>query len=303
MPRRGRWLMAAVLVWCCAAFLSSARAQDAGPTTPLSVTLETRPAEQTPLGSPVEVKYTWTVGTGRPLPAPGARVFVAFIDGRGQTLFEDDHLPEPAPHEWRPGQTHTYERTVFIPVVPYIGPVRAAVSLGLGGKDDVLVNPRAATLELTPQTGNIFLVYKEGWHQMEMAPDRPDQEIVWTMKDAVASFKNPKKDVVIYLEADTDTAALRQAVVTLSIGGKTIHTVSITQPASFLARVEVDAATLGSSEWVDLHLAMNRTFTRSGAEGPRELGLRVHHLYVGEAARFKTAGRPWGLGGEAAKRR
>ena len=60
-----------------------------------------------------------------------------------------------------------------------------------------------AKIELLPQTENIFLVYKDGWHNPEPHPDNPAIERTWTKKEALVSFKNPKKDVVVYLEADT----------------------------------------------------------------------------------------------------
>ena len=59
------------------------------------------------------------------------------------------------------------------------------------------------TLDLLPQTENIFLVYKEGWHTPETHPENPSVERTWTKKEALVSFKNPKKDVIVYLEGDT----------------------------------------------------------------------------------------------------
>ena len=66
-------------------------------------------------------------------------------------------------------------------------------------------------MELLPQTENIFLVYKEGWHNPESSPQNPSLERTWTKKDALVSFKNPKKDVVVYLEADTNSKAFDHA--------------------------------------------------------------------------------------------
>ena len=54
---------------------------------------------------------------------------------------------------------------------------------------------KVATIELLPQTENIFLVYKEGWHNPETHPENPSVERTWTKKEALISFKNPKKDV------------------------------------------------------------------------------------------------------------
>jgi hypothetical protein len=49
----------------------------------------------------------------------------------------------------------------------------------------------------------------------------------------------------------------------------------------------VPAADLGQEDWVDLRLSMNRSFVPKAravnSTDDRELGLMVHHLYVGEA--------------------
>ena len=41
-------------------------------------------------------------------------------------------------------------------------------------------------MELLPQTENIFLVYKEGWHNPETHPENPSVERTWSKKDALA---------------------------------------------------------------------------------------------------------------------
>ena len=73
----------------------------------------------------------------------------------------------------------------------------------LKGEDKGFREYKVATLELLPQTENIFPVYKEGWHNPETHPENPSVERVWTKKEALMSFKNPKQDVIVYLEGDT----------------------------------------------------------------------------------------------------
>ena len=92
----------------------------------------------------------------------------------------------------------------------------------LKGEDAGLREFKVAKIELLPQTENIFLVYKEGWHNPESSPQNPSLERTWTKKDALVSFKNPKKDVVVYLEADTNSKAFdAPPVLTLAVGDKT----------------------------------------------------------------------------------
>ena len=53
---------------------------------------------------------------------------------------------------------------------------------------------RVATLQVAPQTENVYLTFKDGWHLAEMAPDNASNEWHWTKKDATISFKNPKRN-------------------------------------------------------------------------------------------------------------
>ena len=62
-----------------------------------------------------------------------------------------------------------------------------------------------AKFQLLPQSENIFLIYKDGWHPAEVAADNPTSEWQWTQKPATFSFRNPKKDATFYLEYDART--------------------------------------------------------------------------------------------------
>ena len=250
-----------------------------------------------PLGSAIEVTYTWAAGPAFKKPDQNYRAFVHFMDSHNVILFGDDHVPTPPPSAWEPGKTYSYTRTVFIPIYPYVGDVEARVGLhpegrgerlALKGDDAGMREFRVAKMEVLPQTENIFLVYKEGWHNPESSPQNPSLERTWTKKDALVSFKNPKKDVVVYLEADTNYKAFDfPPVLTLSVNGRTGLTVPIENSEVFLKKVRVKAADLGNEEWVDLRLAMNQSFVPKvkgvNTHDDRELGLLVYHLYVSEA--------------------
>jgi hypothetical protein len=254
-----------------------------------------------PLGSAVEVTYTWTLDPSAKKLNKDYRALVHFLDAHGVMLFEDDHVPQPPPTEWEPGQTYSYTRTKFIPIYPYVGKVEVRMGLysdrervALKGEDAGMQEYRVAGMELLPQTDNIFLVYKEGWHSPENHPENPSLERTWTKQDAVVSFKNPKRDVVLYLEADTCVKCFAAPpVLTLAVGGKTGITVPIESPEVFLKKVRFRAADLGAEEWVDLRFSMNGSFVPKLLTPPmnqddRELGLLVYHLYVGEEDKLGT---------------
>jgi len=250
-----------------------------------------------PLGSAIEVTYTWQVEPTAKKLTQDHRAFVHFVDSHGVMLFEDDHTPVPPVMGWEPGKSYSYTRTKFIPVYPYVGDVDVRVGLSpvgkgervmLKGEDAGLREFKVAKIELLPQTENIFLVYKQGWHNPESSPQNPSIERTWTKKDALISFKNPKKDVVVYLEADTNSKAFdAPPVLTVAVNNKAGATIAIPNSEVFMRKIRVKAADLGQDEWVDLRLSMNQSFVPKlkgvNAHDDRELGLLVYHLYVAEA--------------------
>lgn len=254
-----------------------------------------------PLGSAVEVTYTWTVGPAFKKLDSDYRALVHFLDSHKVQLFTDDHVPGPAPASWESGKTYSYTRTVFVPIYPYVGEVQVVMGLypsagrgervALKGQDLGLREYAVGKMEFLPQTENIFLVYKEGWHNPESSPLNPSLERTWTKKEALVSFKNPKKDVIVYLEADTNVKAFDvRPVLTLSVGQKLGMTLPIENSEVFLKKIRVKASDLGPEEWVDLKLAMDQFFVPKlkgvNATDDRELGLMVYHLFVGEAEKL-----------------
>jgi hypothetical protein len=257
---------------------------------------------RTPVGSALEVTYTWTVeATAKPIP-PNHRAFVHVLDDRKNVLFNDDHVPVPPPDQWQPGKTYSYTRTVFVPVVPYVGPATLIMGLypstgkgdriALKAEDIGMRAHKVGTIELLPQTEDTFLIYKEGWYGAETSPQAPGLERMWTKKEALVSFKNPKRDVVVYLEADTNYKAFDQPpMLTVAANGTAGLTVPIESSEVFLKKIRFTADQLGSGEWVDLRLAMNQSFVPKAKglnQDERELGLLVYHLYVVEAEKLGT---------------
>jgi len=253
-----------------------------------------------PLGSALEVTYTWTVEPGAKKLDQNYWALVHFLDNQEVMLFSDDHQPEPPPSSWEPGKTYSYTRTRFVPVYPYVGEVEVRMGLypypgrgerpALKGEDKGFREYKVASLELLPQTENIFLVYKEGWHNPETHPENPSVERTWTKKEALVSFKNPKQDVILYLEGDTCVKCFKTAPeLTVAVGERASLRIPIEGPQVHLRKIRVKAEDLGDGEWVDLRLSMNESFVPKNLQPPlnnddRELGFNVYHLYVADAA-------------------
>ncbi|HJS59495.1 MAG TPA: hypothetical protein VKA01_15430, partial [Vicinamibacteria bacterium] len=298
MMQRRSW-MAASLAFASAAVLPACgrRSAEVNPIVPAFSANRMK----APLGSAIEATYTFTVEPSAKKLPQDYRVLAHFLDSHKVVLFTDDHLPPVPTSSWEAGKTYTWKRTVFIPVYPYVGDVQLVMGLypaqgkserpALKGEDVGLRAYKAAKMEFLPQTENIFLVYKDGWHNPEAMPQNPGVERTWTKKEALVSFKNPRKDVVLYLEADTCTKCYPEpAVLTLSVNNKVGTKVPIETAELFLKKVRIKAEDLGTEDWVDLRLTMNQAFVPKqlpelfkGSSDDRELGLLVYHLFVGEA--------------------
>jgi hypothetical protein len=245
------------------------------------------------LGSPVEITYRFTVA-----PDAGSlgsrKVFVHFVDADGEQMWTDDHDPPTPTTEWKPGQTVEYTRTVFAPVYPYVGPARVLAGLydpGSGERVRFSGTERGgrayevAQFELLPQTENVFLIFKDGWHAVESAPDNSMVEWQWTRKEATLAFRNPRRDSVLYFQADNpSTAATAARQVELRLGEQLLQTVAL-GPDGPVHKIALPAAAMGERDMVEIRLVADQTFVPAlepGAQSkdPRELGARVFHAFV-----------------------
>jgi hypothetical protein len=247
-------------------------------------------------GSPVDVTYTFDVAQ---MPASGGpyRVFVHVIDVDEELMWTDDHEPPTPTSGWQPGQKVSYSRTMFVPMYPYIGPAKVVVGLydsrtntrlRLGNQDrgDRSYSYTVTQFELLPQTENVYLIYKDGWHPAEVAPDNPAVEWKWTRKEATLAFRNPKRDATFIVQMDNPANASGAASeVELRIGEQSLATLAVSASESLVRKVPLPASQLGMGEMVELTLVANRTFVPALVPGAksgdtRELGVRVFHAFI-----------------------
>ena len=171
--------------------LISACGRGEAPGPPVATPTVTFARTRAALGSPIQITYKFQVAANAPAFDQDYRVFVHFLDGDEERLWTDDHDPSVPTSQWKPGQVIEYTRTVFIPVVPYIG--EAQVRLGLystrdqrrlplAGEDAGQLSYKVATLSLLPHSENVFLLFKDGWHPAEVAPDNTTVEWQWSKK-------------------------------------------------------------------------------------------------------------------------
>jgi hypothetical protein len=247
------------------------------------------------LGSPVELTYQFAVAPDAPRFAHDYRVFVHFMDADQELMWTDDHFPPVPTTRWKPGETIKYTRTRFVPVYPYVG--EASVELGLYGGPSGARLPlegidrghreyKVATLSLLPQTENVFLIYREGWHPAEVASDNATVEWQWTRKEAAIAFRNPRRDLTFYLHVGGRPTLLSEPQsVSVRIGDVVLDSFRLDSQEEVVRKVPVTVAELGTGDMVEIRIGVDRTFIPalvpgSNSKDPRELGLRVFHAFV-----------------------
>ena len=249
--------------------------------------------DKTPLGSPIDITYKFVVANDARF-TEDLRVMVHVVDADEELIFAFDHNPPVPTSQWKPGQTIEYTKTVFVPIYPYVG--EATIQLGLhststqkrvalAGDDAGQHAYKVAKLQLQPQTENVFTVFKEGWHPGEIAEHNATVEWQWTKKEAILSFKNPKKDCLFYFDVDNPGSGFTEPQqVTMTLGGTVVDQFTLQPKQPELRKVALKAAQLGSGDVAELVISVDKTYIpavlMTGSKDPRELGVRVFHAYI-----------------------
>ena len=290
MPKR----FACVLVlFALGAGACARNAEDAPPVATPTVTLS---RSEVAVGTPVDVTYRFAVAPDAPPFPEDSLVFVHFLDADRERMWDDDHAPPTPTSQWQPGSTIEYTRTVFVPKFPYVGPTTVEVGvyspasgdrLPLAGQDSGMRAYRVATFAMSVQSDNLFVIFKDGWHETEVADDGA-QEWQWSRKRGTIAFRNPKTDAVLLLEVDQPVMAFTEPQqVKVRAGDVLLDSFTLPVGARQLRRIALPAAQLGGAENVELSIAVDRTFVPASipdlrSADPRELGARVFRAYVEE---------------------
>ena len=276
--------------------LSAAACGRAEDTTPAVANLQvslSRP--KIALGSPVEVTYKITVASNAP-DLGTRRVFAHFLDADEELMWTDDHDPPTPSTGWKPGQVIEYTRTMFAPSYPYVGAAQIVAGLYSPGSNERLKlsnvdrgdrSYKVVDFELLPQTENIFVIFKDGWHPAEVVAEGAGRtEWQWTKKEGTIAFRNPRRDVILFLQVDnpaTGPNAAQQLAIT--VGDQPLTIVPLSASDAPVRTYPITAALLGQGDMVEMKFIADKTFVpaldsalKSG--DPRELGVRVFHAFI-----------------------
>jgi hypothetical protein len=246
------------------------------------------------LGSPVEVTYKFTVAQNAPS-LGNRRVFVHFLDADEELMWTDDHEPPTPTSQWKPGQTVEYTRTMFIPSYPYVGAAKVVAGLYTPGGNERLKlsnedrgdrSYKVADFELLPQTENIFVIFKDGWHPAEVTSEGASRtEWQWTKKEATIAFRNPKRDVTLVLQVDNPAQPNGAQQVTAQIGDQTVTAIQLAAKDAPVLKFPITAAQLGAADMVEMKFTADKTVVPALEPSmkntdPRELGARFFHVFI-----------------------
>jgi hypothetical protein len=278
----------------CAALLAASCGGSEETAPPAATPTVTVNHTQAPAGSPLEITYKFVVAENAKFDED-YRVFVHVVDVDEEFMWDADHDPTVPTTQWKPGQPIEYTRTIFVPVFPYVG--EATIQVGLHSKSDghrlTLAGDhagqnayRVAKLQLLPQTDNLLTVFKDGWHQAEVAGDNATIEWTWTKREAALAFRNPKKAATFFLDLDSPGGAFHgpQQVQTV-VNGQVVDEFTLGVDERQLRRVALTAAQIGDAEMAELQIRVDKPWIPAQVPearntDKRELGVRVFHAFV-----------------------
>ncbi len=246
------------------------------------------------LGGPLDLTYRFVVAADAPAFDKEYRVLVHFLDSDEQLMWTDDHQPPTSTRDWKPGQRIEYTRTMFVPQYPYMGEAivriglydpETGVRLPLAGESDGQRAYKAGTIELLPAADNVFVQFKDGWHNAEVAAENAQVEWQWTKQVATLSLRNPRRDATFFLHFDGRPNLVPGQTVTVRIGDQVLDTHALAGDDEVIRRIPVTAGQFGPDENVDLTIEVNQAFVpaqtpAAKSSDPRELGIRVFHAFV-----------------------
>jgi hypothetical protein len=291
MPLRPLSRLAVIVIASCAISCSSTD-DNAAPIATPSVTLGSQAAA---IGSPIEMRYRFAVAANAPAITEDYWVFVHFLDTDGELMWTDDHEPSPPVRQWKPGSTVEYARTMFIPKFPYVGATRVEVGLysqasgerlPMTGQTRGQRSYEVATFEMRLQSDNLFVIFRDGWHETEVGGEGSGLEWQWSKKDATLSFSNPKRNVDLLLQLDQPVEAFSMPQrVEVRAGPEVVDSFTLPTGRTELRRIKLSSAQLGTGDTVELTISVDRTFVPAAipalkSNDPRDLGVRVFRAFV-----------------------
>ena len=265
----------------------------ASPPEPIGIVRLALDRASVPLGGSVEATFQFDLAPDFQPLTEDYLVSLQMFDQNEVLLWSAEHAPPVPTTAWQPRQSIRYTQSIRIPAYPYIGPAIVAVSLhssvsrarlALAGNDLGGLAYRVASLTLSTPHESSFVMYDEGWHQLEFDVfDRTSWR--WSTDRAVLSFRNPNSAARLLLELQGRPNLFdAPQQLTLVVGGNTLDTVTLDSAAPVRLDYHMTVADLGEAADVRVELLIDQTFQPAAfdasARDTRELGIRLIDAYV-----------------------
>jgi hypothetical protein len=184
---------------------------------------------------------------------------------------------------------------MFVPKFPYVGEARVEIGLfsrssgdrlPLAGETAGQRGYTVARFNMRLQSENVFVVFRDGWYEAEAGEPGSGLEWQWSRKNAMLSFRNPKREAVVFLDVDQPVDVLgAPQQVEIRVGSTVVDSFTLPPGRRDLRRITVTPAQFGDGDMVDVSLSVDRTFVPAAVPAmrstdPRELGVRVFRAYV-----------------------
>ena len=265
----------------------------ASPAEPIGIVRLALDRASVPLGGSVEATFQFDLAPDFQPLTEDYLVSLQMFDQNEVLLWSAEHAPPVPTTAWQPSQSIGYTQSIRIPAYPYIGPAIVAVSLhssvsgarlALAGNDLGGLAYRVASLTLSTPHESSFVMYDEGWHQLEFDVfNRTSWR--WSTDRAVLSFRNPNSAARLLLELQGRPNLFdAPQQLTLVVGGNTLDTVTLDSAAPVRLDYHMTVADLGEAADVRVELLIDQTFEPAafdpGARDTRELGIRLIDAYI-----------------------
>ena len=137
------------------------------------------------------------------------------------------------------------------------------------------------------QSDNLFVVFRDGWHETEVGGEGSGLEWQWSKKDATLSFREPEADVELFLQLDqpVERRSRCRSASRSGPGSEVVDSFPLPAGRTELRRIKLSSAQLGTADTVELTISVDRTFVPAAvpalkSNDPRELGVRVFRAFV-----------------------
>ena len=251
--------------------------------------------ESLPVGSPVDIGYTWTPVDDFVPPADDYRVFVHLVDPDGAIVEQDDHFPSVPTSQWRAGEPVRIDGCC----TPIRTCSRNTWTFTSGCTTARTAKWRRCTTGIS-RTGHSFIRRSfalmtsggcrcifDGWYAREssLSAGKYHQQWQWMRKTGEVAFGNPRGPATLHFRARSPIDFLDMAqTITLRVQGQEVMQIEKADSVPFLERIEITAEVMGDEEWIELTIEVDNTFVPMEVDeslgDERILGLQVFWLYL-----------------------